>query len=181
MELVNLRNQVIHLENYEDKWNNLREVLNKVLDDLHKLFVQALNQALKKWFDEVIEIMKVVEVKISMKQLSESPHYIDYSKKILEPVRSGLDTSWIIQMLIKPEKYVMKSLNMEDHEEMKLVKKLQEDPFEPKMVFEKLRRQLAKVKEEQKQQRAIPEAQIKKIEVLEMRVKQHREENLAEQ
>jgi hypothetical protein len=73
--------------------------------------------------------MTVVAVKRSTKQLSDSPHYIDYSK-ISAVVKSGLDTSWITQMFIKPEKVVMKSLNIEDPEEMKLVEKLQEDLFE---------------------------------------------------
>jgi hypothetical protein len=34
MEVENSRNHAIHLENYEDKWKNLREVVNIVLDDL---------------------------------------------------------------------------------------------------------------------------------------------------
>ena len=55
---------------------------------------------------------------------------------------------------------------------MKLVEKLQEDLFEQKMMFEDLRRQLAEVKEEQKQQRSIQEAQIKKTEDMEMTMKQ---------
>jgi len=70
-----------------------------------------------------------VEVKRSIKQLSDFSHYIDYSKKISAVVKSSLDTSWITQMFIKPEKVVMK-MNMEDPEEMKLVEKLQEDLFE---------------------------------------------------
>jgi len=51
------------------KWNILREVVNRVLDDLQRLYVHAQNQALKKWFDEVIESEKVVEVKRNMKQI----------------------------------------------------------------------------------------------------------------
>jgi len=84
MELVNSRNQVIHLENYEDKWNNVREVVNKVLNDLQSLFVQAQDKAMRKWFDEVGKSMADVEVKRTMKQLSDSPHYIDYSKKVMQ-------------------------------------------------------------------------------------------------
>jgi len=34
MELVNSRNQAINIKNYEDKWNNLKEVVNRVLDEL---------------------------------------------------------------------------------------------------------------------------------------------------
>ena len=37
MELVNSRNLAIHLENYEDKRNNLRAVVNGVFNDLQRL------------------------------------------------------------------------------------------------------------------------------------------------
>jgi len=87
---------------------------------------------------------------------------------IPEAVKSGLDTSWITQML----KNLLKALNKKDPKEVKLVEKLQEDLFEQKMMFEDLRRQLAEVKEEQKQQRSIQEAQIKKTEDMEMTMKQ---------
>jgi len=129
MELVNSRNQAFHLENYEDKWNNLRELVNKVLDDFQSLYVQAQDQDLRNWFNEVAKSMKVVEVKRSIKQLSDSPHFIDPTKKIPTTINAGLDTSWITSMFIKPKRIVMKSLNLEDHEEMKLVEKLQEDMF----------------------------------------------------
>ena len=69
---------------------------------------------------------------------------------------------------------------MEDLEEMKLVEKLQEDLFKRKMVSEDLRR-LVELKEEPKQQRVIQEAQIKKTEDLEMRLKQQHDESLANQ
>lgn len=78
--------------------------------------------------------MKVVEVKRNMKQLFDSPHYVDLSKIIQEAVRSGLNTSWITQMLITPEKPIMKALYMKDLEEVKFVEKLQEDLFEQNMV-----------------------------------------------
>jgi len=81
-------------------------------------------------------------------------------------------------MLIQLEKVVLKSLNMEDPEEMKLVEKLQEDLFEKKMMYEDLRRQLAKFKEEQKKEREIQEAQIKIVEDLDMILKQQHEESL---
>ena len=67
-------------------------------------------------------------------------------------------------------------MNMKDPEEMKLVEKLEEELFEHKMMFEDLRRQLIEVNNEQKQQRTIQEAQIKKREDLEMIVKQQSEE-----
>lgn len=82
----------------------------------------------------MIESMKVVEVKRNMKELSDSPHYVDLSKIIQEAVRSGLNTSWITQMHITPEKPVLKALNMKYPEEVKFVEKLQEDLFEQNMV-----------------------------------------------
>jgi len=38
-ELVNSRNKAIHLENYEDKWNNIRELVTKTLDELQILSI----------------------------------------------------------------------------------------------------------------------------------------------
>ena len=83
-------------------------------------------------------------------------------------------------MLIKPERVVMKSLNMEDPGEMKLVEKLQEDLVEQKMVSEDFWRQLSELNEEQKQQRVIHKAQIKKIEDIEMRLQKQHEETMTE-
>ena len=117
-------------ENYEDKWNNLRELVNKTIDDLQTFSIQAQEQALRNWFNKVVKGMKVVELKRSIKQL--------------------------------PEKVVIKSLNLEDPEDVKLIEKLQEDMLHQKMVFEDLKRQLAELKGEQKQQRIIQEAQIRK-------------------
>jgi len=70
---------------------------------------------------------------------------------------------------------------MEDPKEMKLVEKLQEDLFEQKMVSKDLRRQLSELNEEQKQQRVIQEAQIKKTEGLEMILQKQHEEIMDEQ
>jgi len=80
MELVNFRNQAIHLENYEDNWNNLRKVVNWVVDDLQSLSIQAQDQALRNWFDEGAKSMEAMEIKRSIKQLSDSPHFIDPTK-----------------------------------------------------------------------------------------------------
>jgi len=95
--------------------------------------------------------MEVVEAKRSIKQLSNSPHFIDPTKEILDTIKTGLDTSWISSLFIKPKRIVMKSLNMKNLDEVKLVEKLQEDLFEQKMVSENLRRQLEEVKEKHKQ------------------------------
>ena len=82
MELVNSKNKAIHLENHEDKWNNLKELVNKTLDDLETIYIEAQEQALRKWFDEVAKSMETVEFRRSVKKRSDSPHYIDYPKKI---------------------------------------------------------------------------------------------------
>jgi len=142
MELVNSRNQAIHIENYEDKWNNMRSVVNRVFSGLKKLLIQAQNQALKDWFAEVIKSMEAVEVKRSVKLISDSPHYACLSKMIHEAVRSSLDTSWINKVFVKLAKPVLKALKLKEPKEM-FVKKLQLELFEQKLVYETLRRQLA--------------------------------------
>lgn len=121
MELVNSRNKDIHLDNYEDKWNNLIDVVNRTLDDLQVLSIQAQDQALRNWFHEVGKSMEVVELKRSIKQLSDSPDFVDYTKEIYAVIKTGLDTSWITSMFIKSEKVVIKSPNLEDPEYVKLI------------------------------------------------------------
>jgi len=107
-ELANLRNKTIHLENYEDKWNNLMKLVNKTLIDLQTLSNQAHDQTLRKWFKEVIKSMEAVESKRLVKQLSDSPQFIDQTKEIPVAIKNGLDTSWITSMFIKSEKLLFK-------------------------------------------------------------------------
>jgi len=46
MQLVKTRNDPIHSENYEGKWIALREVVDKVFNDLQIISVEAQNQSL---------------------------------------------------------------------------------------------------------------------------------------
>jgi hypothetical protein len=58
-ELVISKNQAIHLINYEDKWNNVRELVNMTLDELQTLSIQARDQALRNWFKQVVKAWKL--------------------------------------------------------------------------------------------------------------------------
>jgi hypothetical protein len=66
--------------------------------------------------------MEAVEFKRSIKQLSDSPHFIDHTKEIPSVVKTDLDTSWISSMFIKPEKVVITRLDLEDPKEVKVLK-----------------------------------------------------------
>jgi hypothetical protein len=92
MKLVNSRNDAIHLENYENKWNALKTVVDRVFSDPQRQSVEAQNQALTKWFKEVIKSMEAVEIKRNEKFITNIPFYVDLSRMIPETVRSGLDT-----------------------------------------------------------------------------------------
>lgn len=59
---------------------------------------------MRKWLKEVVKSMEAVELKKSFKQPSDTPHYHDPTKEIPQIVKTGLDTSWITNMFIKPEK-----------------------------------------------------------------------------
>jgi hypothetical protein len=118
--------------------------------------------------------MEVVELKRSIKQLSDSPHFIDHTKEIPVVVKIGLDTSWITSMFIKPEKVVIKSLNLDDPKEVKLIEKLQEDLLEQKIISENLQTQLAELIEEKRKQSL-------KQEELERNLKMQHEEVMAKQ
>lgn len=68
--------------------------MNKTLDELQTLSIQAHEQALRNWFNEVVNTMEVVEFKRSIKQLLDSPHFINHTKDILAVVvKTDLDTS----------------------------------------------------------------------------------------
>jgi hypothetical protein len=64
-KLVKARNNFVHLENYEEKWTALREIVDTVMCELQKLSLEAHNQSintLNNWFKNVISNMKEVEV-----------------------------------------------------------------------------------------------------------------------
>jgi len=159
MQLVKSMNNPIHSENYEDKWTALRYVVDRVFYDLQRLSVEAQNQALNNWFQEVIKSMKSVEVNRNKMYISNSPFYLDLSTLIFQSVKEDLDTSWITKVFIKSQEPALKEKKMKDPDEEKKVEKLQEALFEQKLISESLTRQLAEMKEEQK---AIQEAQAKR-------------------
>jgi hypothetical protein len=77
--LVEARHQAIHLVNYEEKWENLRNIVNRTLDDLQSVYVDAQKVALRSWFSEVCKNMKAVNLKTDItRQLSDSD-YVEMS------------------------------------------------------------------------------------------------------
>jgi DNA repair exonuclease SbcCD ATPase subunit len=140
---------------------------------LQILSVEAQNQALNNWFKEVIKSMEVVEVRRNRLYILDSPFFLDLSSLITSSVKEDLDTSWLTQVFIKPQKPVIKELKKQDPEEDKKVEKLQQELFEQKMLTEALKRQMAEMKEEQK---AREEAQARRSEALEETVKKQSED-----
>jgi len=84
-------------------------------------------------------------------------------------------------MFIKPEKVVIKRLDLDDPEKIKLVDKLQEDMQDHKLTTKALRDQLLVVMQEQKWQNEIQEGLVRKQEELERNMHKHHEESLAKQ
>jgi hypothetical protein len=76
------------------------------------LSVEAQNQALNNWFKEVIKSMEVVEVRRNRLYILDSPFFLDLSSLITSSVKEDLDTSWITQVFIKPQKPDIKDLRM---------------------------------------------------------------------
>jgi len=68
-KLVKTRNDLIHTGKYEDKWTALRERVDRVMCELHKLSIEAQNQSLNNWFKEVVNNVKprFPNIKISYK------------------------------------------------------------------------------------------------------------------
>lgn len=168
MQLVKIRKDPIHSENYEGKWISLREVVERVFNDLKILSVEAQNQSLNNWFKEVVRSMEVVEVRRNILYISDSPLFLDLSSIITHSIKEDLDTSWLTQVYVMPQIPVHEKLKKQDHEKDKRVEKLQQELFEQKMISEALKKQMAGMKEEQK---AREEAQARRSEALKETVK----------
>lgn len=155
------RNDLVHIENYEDKWIALREVVDNVFCDLQRLSIKAQNQSLSKWFKEVIKSMEAVQVSRNILYISDSPFFLDASSIITSSVREDLNTSWLTQVKVKPAILILKKLK-QDPEQDKRVKKLEQELFDQKMLTEALKRQMAKMKEEYKAREEALEETVKK-------------------
>jgi len=57
-KLVKARNHPVHTEQYVEKWTALREMIDRVLCDLQRLYVEAQNHSLNNWLRKLSRVWK---------------------------------------------------------------------------------------------------------------------------
>ena len=134
--LVKARNNLIHIENYEEKWTALRERVDTVMCELQKLSLYAHNQSvsnLNNWFNDVVKSMKEVEVNRNHEKsrlyISDTPFFLDASSIITSGVQKNLDLSWLIKLKIQTDIPILEKLK-HDYEQEQRIKKLERELFE---------------------------------------------------
>ena len=116
--------------------------------------------------------MVEVEIRRHKLYLSDSPFFLDASSLITFAIKEDLNISWLTQVEVKADIPILEKL-MEDHVQTKKIQKLEQDLFEHKMLFEKLKRQMIEMKEEH---RAREEAQARRSNALEETLKKQSED-----
>jgi len=116
--------------------------------------------------------MVEVEIRRHKLYLSDSPFFLDASSLITFAIKEDLNISWLTQVEVKADIPILEKL-MEDHVQTKKIQKLEQELFEHKMLFEKLKRQMIEMKEEH---RAREEAQARRSNALEETLKKQSED-----
>ena len=147
----------VHQENYEDEWTTLRGRVEFVMCELHKLSLEAHNQALntlKDWFKEVVGSMEEVEVNKNQEKsklyISDTLIYMDSSSIITACVHyENPDFRCLNKLKIQADAPILEKLK-NDSEQEKRIKKLEKDLLEQRLMYVELQRKMIIQQEEVK-------------------------------
>ena len=145
------RNHVIHTESYEDQWTSLRERVDTIMCELQKLSPEAQDQTLNNWFKDVVNNMKEVEATKNQARsrlyISDSPFFLDASSIITASVHEDLNLNWLTKLKVHTNAPILEKLK-HDSEQEQMIKKLEKELFEQKLMHENLKRNMATQREE---------------------------------
>jgi len=150
-KLVKARNHVIHTESYEDQWTSLRERVDTIMCELQKLSPEAQDQTLNNWFKDVVNNMKEVEATKNQARsrlyISDSPFFLDASSIITASVHEDHNLNWLTKLKVHTNAPILEKLK-HDSEQEQMIKKLEKELFEQKLMHENLKRNMATQREE---------------------------------
>jgi len=148
---VNARNHVIHTESYEDQWTALKERADTVMCELQKLSLEAQDQTLNNWFKDVVNSMKEVEANRNQAKnilyISNTPFFLDASSIITASIHKDLCLSWLSKLKVYTDTPILEKLKHDSEQEQR-IKKLKNDLFEQKLMYENMKRNIAAQREE---------------------------------
>jgi len=144
-KLVEPRNQIIPSEIYEDQWTALRERVDYVMVEMKKMSQEAHNQTLHNSFKDVAKSMEEVELNRNKSRLyiSDTLVYMDAFSIITSTVHSeDRNLSWLTKLMIQSDAPILEKLKR-DFEQEQMIKQLEKELFEQKMMYVILKRNMA--------------------------------------
>ena len=119
--------------------------------ELHKLSLEAQDQTLNNWFKDVVNNMKEVEANRNQAKnilyISDTPLFLDASSIITASIYEDLCLSWLSKLKIYTDTLILEKLKHDSEQEQR-IKKLKNDLFEQKLMYENLKRNMATQREE---------------------------------
>jgi len=163
---VKTRNNYIHEKDYVSEWTSLRNIVEYMMCELHKLSLEAHDKALldlQQWFKGVTVNMEEIELNKTLEKsrmyLSNTPMYLDASSIISSSVHSENPYfRWLTELKIQTsDAPILKKLK-DDPVLEKENKELKKALFEHKVLVSELQR---KMLDQQEQTRIWEENLIK--------------------
>jgi len=119
---VESRNNFVHAENYVEKWTALRERVDEVMCELHRLSIEAHPQSittLNNWFQEVVNNTKEeVNRELARRKLSisDSPFYLDASI-ISASVHEDVSLNWLTKLKVQADTSTLAKLQCDSEQQ----------------------------------------------------------------
>jgi len=79
----------------ENIFEDLKKLVKARNDPVQRLSVDAQNQSLNNWFQELIKTMEEVEIRRHKLYLSNYPFFLDASSLITFAIKEDLNISWL--------------------------------------------------------------------------------------
>jgi len=147
---VKTRNNYIHEKDYVSEWTSLRNIVEYMMCELHKLSLEAHDKALldlQQWFKGVTVNMEEIELNKTLEKsrmyLSNTPMYLDASSIISSSVHSENPYfRWLTELKIQTsDAPILKKLK-DDPVLEKENKELKKALFEHKVLVSELQRKM---------------------------------------
>ena len=119
--------------------------------ELQKLSLEAQDQTLNNWFKDVVNSMKEVEANRNQAKnilyISNTPFFLDASSIITASIHKDLCLSWLSKLKVYTDTPILEKLKHDSEQEQR-IKKLKNDLFEQKLMYENMKRNIAAQREE---------------------------------
>lgn len=120
--------------------------MNTTLDDLKNISITAKKEALKSWFSKVVRNLEEVKLKKYVsRQTSDSAYFEEVPQEVFQILKFGLQGSLLSKFFVKPNKVIVKRLDLEELERIQFMDEVEAGLIEQKLTTETMKAQLMEV------------------------------------